>query len=136
MFFKKYSLKKKQFVPFLFLPVFLLGCLIRYMHKFFDIHLRVVLIYIYIYMQNLVEKTIWSMFVQESLKALGALRLLSIGRKIYFLRRVIEICTILILYIWSRHIDGYVKYFCKHSTKFFRSLQSQGVDKHSLLFTC
>jgi len=49
MFFKKYSLKKKQFVPFLFLPVFLLGCLIRYMHKFFDIHLRVVLIYIYIY---------------------------------------------------------------------------------------
>ena len=50
--FKKILIKKKQFVPFLFLPVFLLGCLIRYMHKFFDIHLRVVLIYIYIYAES------------------------------------------------------------------------------------
>jgi hypothetical protein len=37
-------------------------------------------------MQNLVEKTIWSMLVQESLKASGALKLLSLGRKIYFSR--------------------------------------------------
>jgi len=83
-FLKKILIKKKQFVPFLFLPIFLLGCLIRCMHKFFDIYLRVVLIYIYV--QNLVEETIWSMLVQESLKVLGALRLLSLGRKIYFFK--------------------------------------------------
>jgi hypothetical protein len=34
--------------------------------------------YFWLYMQNLVEKTIWPMFAQESLKALGALRLLSL----------------------------------------------------------
>jgi hypothetical protein len=43
----------------------LLGCLIRCAHKFFDLYLRVSLqyiyIYIYIYMQNLVKETIWSM---------------------------------------------------------------------------
>jgi hypothetical protein len=40
-------------------------------------------IYIYIYM-NLMEETIWSMFVPESLKVLGASRLLFLGGKNYF----------------------------------------------------
>jgi len=35
---------------------------------------------------NLVEETIWSMLVQESLKALGALMLLSLGEKNYLLK--------------------------------------------------
>ena len=43
-----------------------------------------VLLYIYIYMQNLMEKTIWSMLVPESLKVLGAYRLLFLGGKNYF----------------------------------------------------
>jgi len=33
---------------------------------------------------NLVEETIWSMLAQESLKALGALRLLFLGEKFTF----------------------------------------------------
>jgi hypothetical protein len=49
-------------------------------------------------MYNQVEETIWSILAQESLKTLGALRLLSLEGKIYLLRRVFEICTILILY--------------------------------------
>jgi len=53
-------------------------------------------------MQNLVEETIWPMLVQESLKALGALRLLSLGRKICLIERVFALCTILILYTKSR----------------------------------
>ena len=35
-------------------------------------------------MQNLVGKTIWPMVAQESLKALGTLRLLSLKEKIIF----------------------------------------------------
>ena len=63
--------------------------------------------YLYIYIYNLVEETIWSMLAQESLKALGALRLLSLEGKIYIIRRVFEVCTILILYTKSRHIYGH-----------------------------
>jgi hypothetical protein len=37
-------------------------------------------------MKNLVEETIWSMFAQKSLKALGALKLLYVREKNYFLR--------------------------------------------------
>jgi hypothetical protein len=37
-------------------------------------------------MQNLVEEIIWLMLAQESLKALGTLRLLSLGENIYLLR--------------------------------------------------
>ena len=37
-------------------------------------------------MQNLVKETIWSMLAQESSKALGTLRLLSLGENIYLLR--------------------------------------------------
>jgi hypothetical protein len=60
-------------------------------------------IYIYIYiLQNLVEESIWPMLAQESLKALGGLGLLSLGGK-YLLRRVFEVCALLILYIRSRH---------------------------------
>ena len=77
-----------------------LPCIVYY--KFFDLHLGDIYIYIYI-MQNLVEKTIWSMLAQESLKALCAFRLLSLGGKIYILRRVFVVCTILILYIESTH---------------------------------
>jgi hypothetical protein len=39
--------------------------------RYFDLHFL-------LYMQNLVEKTIWPMLAQESLKALSALRLLSL----------------------------------------------------------
>ena len=52
-------------------------------------------------MQNLVEETIWPMLAQQSLKFLGALRLLSLGGEIYFLKRVFEVCINFILYIGS-----------------------------------
>lgn len=42
-------------------------------------------------MQNLVEEIIWSMLAQKSLKALGTLRLFSLGEKIYLLRRVFKV---------------------------------------------
>jgi hypothetical protein len=64
-------------------------------------------------MQTLVEETIWPMLAQQSLKFLGAFRLLSLGG-VYFLRRVFEVCTIFILYIGSKHIDGYMICFCRH----------------------
>jgi len=60
----------------------LLSCLIRCVHKFFDLHLRVFMLCVCV--QNLVEETIWSIHAQESLKALGALRLLSLGEKFIF----------------------------------------------------
>jgi hypothetical protein len=41
---------------------------------------------LYVCVQNLVEETIWSIHAQESLNALGALRLLSFGEKIYLLK--------------------------------------------------
>jgi len=55
-----------------------------------------------LYMHNLVEKTIWPILAQESLKALGALMFLSLGRKICLIKRVFALCTILILYTKSR----------------------------------
>ena len=70
------------------------------------------MIYIYI-LQNLVEESIWPLLAQESLKALGGLGLLSLGGK-YLLRGVFEVCTILILYIRSRHTYGYIKCCCRH----------------------
>jgi hypothetical protein len=105
---------------FYYFTQWLLGCLIRCVHKFFDLHIGVFLLYIYAesggenYLAN-----VWS----KKLKALGALRLLSIWEKIYLLRQVFEVCTILILYIKSRHIDEYIKYFCKCLTKLSRYLQ-------------
>jgi hypothetical protein len=74
-------------------------------------------------MHNLMEKTIWPMFAQKNLKALGALRLFSLRGKIYLLKQVFEVCTIFILYIGFKHIDRYIKYFCRHLTKLFMSLQ-------------
>jgi hypothetical protein len=71
-------------------------------------------------MQNLVEKTIWPMPTQESLKVLSALKLFSLGGK-NFLRQVFGVCIILILYTGFRHIDEYIKYCCKYLTKLFRS---------------
>jgi hypothetical protein len=71
-------------------------------------------------MQNVVEKTIWSMLAQKSLKVLGALKLFSLGGK-NFLRQVFGVCIILILYTGFRHIDEYIKYCCKYLTKLFRS---------------
>jgi len=47
------------------------------------------------------------MLAQESLKALGALRLLSLKGTIYIIRLVFEVCTILILYTKSRLIYGH-----------------------------
>jgi hypothetical protein len=72
--------------------------------------------------KNLVDETIWPMLAQESLKVLGALRF-SLGRKIHLLRQVFEVCTILILYIGSKYINEYIKYFCRHLTKLFIFLQ-------------
>jgi hypothetical protein len=70
-----------------------------------------------------VEKTIWLMLAQESLKALGAFRLLSLWGEIYLLiKQVFDVCIILILYIESRHIDEYIKCFCRQLTKLFWSL--------------
>lgn len=43
-----------------------------------------------IYLQNLVEESIWPMLAKESLKALAGLGLLSLGGK-YLLRRVFEV---------------------------------------------
>jgi hypothetical protein len=63
------------------------------------------------------------MLTQENLKALVALRLFSLGAKIYLLRQVFEVCIILILYTGFRHIDEYIKCFCKYLIKLFRSLQ-------------
>jgi len=63
-----------------------------------------------LYMHNLVEETIWSMLAQESLKALDALRLLSLGGKICLIKRVFALCTIIILYIKSRPIDEYIMF--------------------------
>jgi len=74
-------------------------------------------------MQNLVEETIWPMLAQESLKTLCALRLLSLEKKINLLKRVFEVCTILILYTRSKHIDGHIKCFCRHLTRLFMFLQ-------------
>ena len=61
-------------------------------------------------MHNLVEETIWPMLAQESLKALDALRLLSLGGKICLIKRVFVLCTIIILYIKSRPIDEYIMF--------------------------
>ena len=85
--------------------------LIRCVHKFFDLHLRVFMLYVCTRVQNLMEETIWSMYAQESLKVLGALRLLSLEEKNYLLKWVFEVRTILILYIGSKYIDEYIKCF-------------------------
>jgi len=44
-------------------------------------------------------------------------------RGFYILKLIFEVCIILILNIRSRYIDGYIKYFCRHLTKCFWSLQ-------------
>jgi hypothetical protein len=67
---------------FITLHKWLLGCLIRCVHKFFDLLLGVFLLYISV--QNLVDETIWSMVAQKSLKILGVLRLLFLGGKFTF----------------------------------------------------
>jgi hypothetical protein len=104
---------------------FSLGCLIRCMYKFFYLHVGV---FICVCVCVCVWRIWWrKLFGQclskKSLKALGALRLFSFRKKNYLLRWVFKICIILILYIRSKQIDRYIKYFCKHLTKLFRSLQ-------------
>lgn len=47
----------------------------------------------FIFLQNIAEQSIWPMLLQESLKALGGLGLLSLGGK-FLLRRVFEVCAI------------------------------------------
>ena len=97
------------------------------MHKFFYLHIGVffviyIYIYIYIYIESDGENYL-ARVCSRKLKALGALKLLFIWRKIYLLKRVFEVCIILILYIKFKHIDEYIKYFCKYLTKLSRSLQ-------------
>jgi len=83
---------------FYYFTQWLLSCLIRCVYKFFNLHLGV-FIYIYIYMQNLVEETIYPMLAQENLKVLGAFRLLFSKEKNYLFKQIFEVYTILILYL-------------------------------------
>jgi hypothetical protein len=107
-----------DFFFFITLHRWLLGCLIRCVHKFFDLYLGV-----YLYMQNMVEEIIWPMLAQESLKALGDFRLLFSRENFFiFLNKGLKYVPF-ILYIGSRYIDEYIKYFCKHLTKLFRFVQ-------------
>lgn len=59
-----------------------------------------------LFLQNLVEESIWPMLAKESLKALGGLGLLSLAGK-FLLRRVFEVCFLFTY--WGPKTPSYLK---------------------------